>query len=925
MSLPRPSVSPTISKSPLEGFGPLEALVQAATEERRRLSGDLPTVGWQGTGSETSPRLRAAPASPALVAAPSRSSYSRSPEPLSSPPDHPLESAYGQLSTSPTVSSTRLLPNDNLPEINARTLRDGEPPPKRRKSSNESQPRPPPLAQHSSRSPLVRTRALSPVSVLDMRGRDPTFARPSVWDSPRDPSIISSPRVIGQSTATPVGVRSHSQAGSASRELVEEHRFNGLPYDPRINETRPVPVPVPRRSLKQDDAHEWLLEHYSSSQQSVVAFSPTDHVGSAVSHLSSLKLESHSPIPQVNVRGASRSPSEGGQSLTTFASPVIPAHVSQQAIMDSDIDMELDLAVSSHYSTSRQTVADNDVDDELLSLVDDRPRSSSSSMKPISARSPIPPSGSPRKPTPSQVTSLKNSYLSGVRSPSIGTQADRDSMPPPAVPLDHGGKGAMTNSKSGGRAESAGATQSKKKDSGKAMARTKQIPKAKPKPKGRAKVVKDTTAGTSQTHLSPLVPTTTGRGKKSSPAATPGGKRAVSTVAGTQSRSRSTSVLPPESNKDSPAEAEAEETVDDKLYCVCKTSYDEDRVMIACDRCDEWYHTQCVQMPDDEVDLVDQFICPVCIANNPTLSLKTTYKKRCWAGLKHPNPSSPDACHKPARGAFSKYCSDECGIAYVQSRIEHWGGDKERLWQSVKNADKREAVVVRCIPKAEVPNGDVKVNGKNHHIQSTTQEVVPPGRSKTQRQLDRLNARLDKLAQRRDEIKRDMEIVLWREKLLELAIARADVVNECGWDQRLCFDHEEYAEFGATVFDSYSDEGQKENEDTMQVDGAIEDGEWWCKGKQKCERHAGWQKLRQAEVSFEKGTMEASLASLTAQERELRKHMEEVINPNTSKARIIEQVSVAPLKPLHEPNGTTKVKANGTSTKKGKKRKTEGS
>jgi COMPASS component SPP1 len=24
---------------------------------------------------------------------------------------------------------------------------------------------------------------------------------------------------------------------------------------------------------------------------------------------------------------------------------------------------------------------------------------------------------------------------------------------------------------------------------------------------------------------------------------------------------------------------------DDKLYCVCKTKYDEDRIMIACDRC----------------------------------------------------------------------------------------------------------------------------------------------------------------------------------------------------------------------------------------------------------------------------------------------------------------------------------------------------
>ena len=27
------------------------------------------------------------------------------------------------------------------------------------------------------------------------------------------------------------------------------------------------------------------------------------------------------------------------------------------------------------------------------------------------------------------------------------------------------------------------------------------------------------------------------------------------------------------------------DAADDKLYCICKTSYDEDRVMIACDRC----------------------------------------------------------------------------------------------------------------------------------------------------------------------------------------------------------------------------------------------------------------------------------------------------------------------------------------------------
>ncbi len=37
-----------------------------------------------------------------------------------------------------------------------------------------------------------------------------------------------------------------------------------------------------------------------------------------------------------------------------------------------------------------------------------------------------------------------------------------------------------------------------------------------------------------------------------------------------------------------PGEAEldeAEEGMEDKLYCICKTRYDDEKVMIACDRC----------------------------------------------------------------------------------------------------------------------------------------------------------------------------------------------------------------------------------------------------------------------------------------------------------------------------------------------------
>lgn len=371
------------------------------------------------------------------------------------------------------------------------------------------------------------------------------------------------------------------------------------------------------------------------------------------------------------------------------------------------------------------------------------------------------------------------------------------------------------------------------------------------------------------------------------------------------------------------AEKSDEDDADDKLYCVCKTAYDEDRVMIACDRCDEWYHTQCVNMPDLEVDLVDQFICPPCIEKSPRLS--TTYKPRCLYGLKHPNPSSPSACHKPARGAFSKYCSDECGTAYMNSRIEAWGGDKSRLWESVKNANRREGVAVRVkTEKDEKADGTLRINGDNHAPlgrSSDAVEIVKPSKTRVDRDMARLHAQLDRIANRREELKKEMEVVIWREKLVEYATARAEGLDECGWDQRLCFGEEEYAEFGAGVLESYEvHEGGKADNDRMQVDGVPEEGEWWCKGKKKCDRHAGWQKLRAAEIGFEKETLESALLTLTTHERDIRRQIEDVMDP---KAQVSSAGSGPPLQPLNGKDsihGIPNVKKYSDQGKKGKRK-----
>ncbi|KAH7915800.1 hypothetical protein BJ138DRAFT_1053987 [Hygrophoropsis aurantiaca] len=340
---------------------------------------------------------------------------------------------------------------------------------------------------------------------------------------------------------------------------------------------------------------------------------------------------------------------------------------------------------------------------------------------------------------------------------------------------------------------------------------------------------------------------------------------------------------------------------DDKLYCVCSTPYDEDRVMIACDRCDEWYHTQCVHISDLQLDLVDQFICPPCVQKHPHLALATTWKPRCFRGQRDTHPDAPQACHKPARGAFSKYCSDACGIAYMQARIDACPAPRAVLWEQVKDAEKREGVVVPASP-----------------------DVAAPVRTgAVQREVARLNARLEQVVQEREAMKRVRERVVAREKLVRLAVGRAERVDQCGWDQRMCLGEDEWAD--VDVFEGYAEERSEgegdEDQEAMQVDtDADTPGEWWCTGKKKCERHSGWQKLRAAEVEYDKELKDAALLRLTTREREVRKSIEDILFPQASVANVVPVANVAVVPDQPQPLAT-RLNGNGVHDAKGKKKK----
>ena len=80
-----------------------------------------------------------------------------------------------------------------------------------------------------------------------------------------------------------------------------------------------------------------------------------------------------------------------------------------------------------------------------------------------------------------------------------------------------------------------------------------------------------------------------------------------------------------------------------------------------------------------------------------------------------------------------------------------------------------------------------------------------------------------------------------------------------------------------------------------------------------------WQKLRAHEYEFDRELKERTMLSLTTQEREIRKQLEDATNP-------ADRMPAVAVSPAVESNGHTqtngaKLKPNGTSGKKGKQKK----
>lgn len=254
----------------------------------------------------------------------------------------------------------------------------------------------------------------------------------------------------------------------------------------------------------------------------------------------------------------------------------------------------------------------------------------------------------------------------------------------------------------------------------------------------------------------------------------------------------------------------------------------------------------------------------------------------------------------------------------MQTKIEVWtagGGHKAKLWETVKDADAREGVttVLSAVKAPATVKTEADEDGDVEPTDGTLRDTKPEcqvdgpatavkkGLNKQKgRELVRLRKELEKVVDLRNFMKQELEIIEWRDSLIKLATQRSEEVGECGWDQRLCMDDEEWIEAGPAILENYDGHDQQDDESESFV-------EWWCRGKKKCDRHAGyelffdfllrlsrlthvcvarWQRLRVAEVEFEIHQKDLGLKKLAETERDIRRRIEDIMDPHLALAQV---------------------------------------
>lgn len=348
---------------------------------------------------------------------------------------------------------------------------------------------------------------------------------------------------------------------------------------------------------------------------------------------------------------------------------------------------------------------------------------------------------------------------------------------------------------------------------------------------------------------------------------------------------------------------EGDSSEDHNLYCICKKP-DNHKWMIGCDGgCDDWFHGDCVNMKQADEQLVDKFICPQCEENGRG---NTTWKPMCRR----------EGCRKPARvgkDRESKYCSDDCGVLFMQEQLQRTAGAKGA------NGTKEKSKKKKRVEEEEEPTplgGTLRAKDLKALVDASpniqafknlgTGVLTPPQTASPSRATFPANGedlsltageieRLTALHKEKTQLKDRLEVLKDREKFVsmakEQAVRLADrekikMKDFCGYDSRLSWSDAEFllwrnSKHGRAAFHHStlnptpeqisSTPTPADGADAMDIDGGVdgEEKDTACL-KKRCQKHPQWQKLNLQDARFEELEVVEAIKECEKDERSVR-------------------------------------------------------
>lgn len=488
-------------------------------------------------------------------------------------------------------------------------------------------------------------------------------------------------------------------------------------------------------------------------------------------------------------------------------------------------------------------------------------------------------SGTPREQTPSATNSRQEQDADTLKAIEIAKQSDlglrnkrtgsvAESAPPPVDTK-------LTSAPSKKRSAPSSNPAAKKKGTAKAM-----------KPSKKRKIDPDDVSHARS--VTPTSRTSKPKGaKKGSQAGTP---------------ALESSPAPDGSSQVDPSDDDGDSSEDHNLYCICKQP-DNHRWMIGCDGgCEDWFHGDCINMKQADEDLVDKFICPNCEKNGKGT---TTWKPMCRR----------EGCRKPARlgkDRESKYCSDECGVLFMQEQLQRTAGAKgangskgtkksKKKSMEGEGGEEEEPTPLGGVLRAKDLKALVDASPNIQAFKNLGNGVLSPPQTASPTRGTFINGngenlsltageteRLSALHKEKSQLQDRLEVLKDREKFVSMAKEQALRVADrekikikefCGYDSRLSWSDAEFllwrnSKHGQASFKFSTLSPSEEQIASMTVTHSadamdIDTKETVCL-KKRCPKHPQWQKLNLQDARFEELEVVEAIRECEKEERSVR-------------------------------------------------------